>query len=402
MKMNRRVGALASIAVLAALLVPAGPAHAATTYEVQLGADFFGQGVPGFSLRAFPTSIDIMQGDTLNFTNFGAPPLLPAGQVPQEWAEKHDAHLGDDWFDLLPDPDDGPDATKFNIAVFNPNVTCEATQASPCEYDGSGSDPFIPPFFEGDGPASQFVTITAPPGSVIWGYIGSGVPPLRIEVVTDPSEADTQAEVDARGAQQLSEDYNEALALHNKYSAKKTWHINEQGQKVFDVWVGPGRKWIETLAMYPKKIKIRKGQRVQYHFNFENEVHTVAMSKESAFDIMNNTFFPQCDPDGDAGEGPDNMPNFEAETEFELCPDIAQLEFDMDPREIFGAGNGVFNGKASDVEASGIKGHESFTGGLINDDPYTVRFKNASNRRGFKYVCTIHGNFMSGRVRVKA
>lgn len=383
--------------------MPAGPAQAraAFTYDVQFGADFFDQGVPGFSLAAYPSSIKVVQGDTLHFFGFGAPPLLPAGQIPREWTEQHNTFLGDDWFQLLPDPDDGPNATKFNLVYFTAAEACEGSEASPCVYDGTstGDDPFFPPETEtGDA----WVTIDAAPGSVIWGYVGPGRAPLRIEVVTDPANASTPQEVAARAAQQLSEDFNEAHALHNKFSAKSTWHIDDQGRKVFDAWAGPTRGSIELLAMYPKKIKLKKGQRVQWHFGGGNDVHNVVMSKKQAFDVLDNTFFPQCDPDGDAGPGPDNMPNFEAESEADLCPDISQLEFDLDEREIFPQGNGVFNGKGSDLESSGIKSAESYQDGLFNDNPYTVKFKKVSNRKGYKYFCTIHGPFMGGRVRVKA
>lgn len=400
MKRYRRFGALAAVALVASLLVPgAAQARAAFTYDVQLGADFFDQGVPGFSLRAFPTSVKVVQGDTLHFFGFGAPVLLPAGEVPQEWTEQNATHLGDDWFQLLPDPDDGAQATKFNIAYFTSDDNCEGSAAAPCVYTGAGPEPYFPPVTES---GEVWVTIDANPGDVIWGYISQGIPPLRIEVVTDPADASTPQEVAARASQQLAEDFNEARALHEKFSAKKTWHRDEFGRKVFDVWVGPGRKWIETLAMYPKKISIKKGQRVQYHFNFESEVHTVVMSKQKAFEVLENTFFPQCDPDGDNGPGPDNMPNFEAETELELCPDVSQLEFDLDPREVYETGNGTFNGKASDLESSGLKGRESFQDGFLNDDPYTVKFSKKSNRKGYKYFCTVHGPSMGGRIRVKA
>jgi plastocyanin len=386
------------MAVAAGMLFPS-TARAATTYDVQFGADFFEFGVPAFSLRAYPTSVKLMKGDTIRFYGFGGPVLLPAGEVPQEWTEQHNTFLGDDWLQLLPDADDGPDATKFNTAYFF-TEECAGTVDAPCEYQGNGTDPYIPPETEtGD----VYVTINANPGDVVWGFVGAGVSPLRIEVVSDQADASTQAELDARADEQWAQDFETALSTHERYSSKQTWHRDADGHKVHDAWGGLSRGPIEFLAMYPKTLKIKKGDRVMWHFgDLQNELHTVAVPTSAGLEAAAQSFMPSCDPDGDDGPGPDTPPNFEAETDEELCPDISQLEFEMNPDEIFGTGNGTYNGKANDLELSGIKGHESYQDSLLNDDPWELKFSAPSGKKGYKYFCTIHGRSMGGKVIVKA
>ncbi|MGH2694865.1 MAG: hypothetical protein ACRDJJ_08625, partial [Actinomycetota bacterium] len=75
----KRIAAVAAAGVLAGLLVP-GQASAATTYDIEVGQDFFeSAGIPGFSLRSYPGSLNLMEGDTIRFFGFGSPLLLPEG-----------------------------------------------------------------------------------------------------------------------------------------------------------------------------------------------------------------------------------------------------------------------------------------------------------------------------------
>ena len=96
-----------------------------------------------------------------------------------------------------------------------------------------------------------------------------------------------------------------------------------------------------------------------------------------------------CDPDGDAGPGPDNPPELEAPP---FCNDPSQLEIEIDDRFIPRQGNGAFRG--SDLESSGVRGANA-----RSDQNYVLRFPVRSPDAGFKYLCLIHP-FMRGRVVV--
>jgi hypothetical protein len=97
-----------------------------------------------------------------------------------------------------------------------------------------------------------------------------------------------------------------------------------------------------------------------------------------------------CDPDGDAGAGPDVPPEL-AEPPF--CNDPTQLEFELDDRFIAPQGNGVFRG--GDLESSGARGRHA----ALGNDAYSLTFRATSPGTGFKYLCLIHP-FMRGRVVV--
>lgn len=376
------------------LMVP-GTARAATTYTIQFGAEF-GR-LPAFSLRVYPSYVKVTKGDTLHFTGFGGMSLLPKNVHPADFNEDNAIFLGDRWLELRPDPDDGPRATKFNPLFFD-SAPCGSSPTTACEFDGSGNDPLLPGWNE-DG--ETWVEIDANPGDVLWGWVGRGRSPLRIEVVPNAANASTQAELDARADELLAKDFETAWSTHNAYLNRRSSHKDASGRKVHDAWAGLTRGPIEFFAMYPSKLKVKKGDRVMWHFAYDSgSPHNVVTPLKTAFQEI-NSFFPQCDPDGDAGPGPDTMPNFEAENPADWCPQGSELEFDMDEKEIWGTGNGVFNGKDNDLESSGVRLAETYKDGPFSNDPYMLKFAAKSGKKGYKYVCTIHGRFMSGKVVVR-
>jgi hypothetical protein len=206
------------------------------------------------------------------------------------------------------------------------------------------------------------VTVDANPGTVLYGALGPSAA-IRVAVVDDPADASSPEELAARATALKRQDYNTAVGLHRKYGDRQTWHRDHRGRKVYDAWAGLSRGSIELLAMYPEKLTIRKDERVQWHFDLENEIHNATFSFEQAKDIFNNTFVPWCDPDTDAGPGPDTEPDFtNPDDPSTWCDDLSQLEFDLDDREVFGGGNGTFNGADSDFEGSGLRSrHRSRT-----------------------------------------
>lgn len=395
----KRLSALVALGLLAGLLVP-GQARAATTYEVQAFASFFEAGVPAFSGRIYPSSAKVQRGDTILFSDIVA--LFPEGVYPQDWIPENiwrfDAQLGA----VVNDPDDGEGALKFGPEDRD---ACGRTAEDPCVW-GPNNDVIFPEFpeFSEDPNApepdfSTWVTVDAAPGTVLWAntLASSEVNTnFTVEVVAPNETASTQAELDARGAQLLRKDYEDALALHNKMGAKKTFHINAAGQKVYDIWVAPDMGPVEFLASYPKKISVPRGARVMYHFNDENEPHSATFPGDG--EILNNGFMPVCDPDGDDGPGPDTEPTFGPGGP--TCTEPAELEFDIDPRVILKTGDNRHTGRL-DYESSGVKVPVFPEQTDFDSDPWTVRMTKTSTDKGFKYVCIVHGGFMGGRVVVR-
>lgn len=390
----KRLGALVALSMLAGLLVP-GQARAAETFRVQVGQGFFEDGVQAFSARIYPGSIKVHSGDTIQFTNGGIG-LIPNAAYPQQWLGEHWANVDDDWFYFHSDPDDGPDALKFNEAVFAPG-TCGAA-ANPCEWSGNSGDLMVPEETE-DG--IFHVKVTGAPGTTLWG--ASGPFPavnvnIRVDVVAPNEAASTQAELDQRAAQLMRKDYEDALALDAKMSAKRTFHRTASGQKVYDVWVGGLGGVIELFDSYPKKITVPRGARVQYHFMSDIEPHTATFGGPKAREMLETGIFPFCDPDGDEGAGPDTAVTFGEQGP--ECPEGSVMEFDVDPRVLNETGDGRVNG-GRDYENSGLKVPLYPESHSFDADPWTVRMTKSSNQKGFKYICLLHGGFMGGRVVVK-
>ena len=396
LRRKRRVGALVALAVLSGLFVP-GSAKAAETFNIQVAQDFFNQGVPGFSARVYPGSIKVHTGDTVIFTNGGIG-LTPNATYPQEWLGENWAMIGQEWFYFLSDPDDGADAIKFNEKVFIPG-TC-GTVDNPCEWDENLTDFAVP----NSGEDGLFhVTITANPGSTLWGASGPFADigaNFKVEVVGPQEAASTQAELDARADELMQKDYEDALALHARMSAKRTSHTTASGQKVYDVFVGGVGGPIELFASYPKRISVPKGARVQYHFAGEIEPHTATFGGPNAQEVFNTGIFPFCDPDGDEGPGPDTEPTGFSDQGDPICPEGSTVEFDVSNALAYEQGDGRVT-RSSDYENSGLKSAIYPDGSDFESTPWTVRFPNASNDKGFKYICLLHGGFMGGRVIVK-
>ena len=406
MRMRRQSLVLIAALAVISLLLPmgVGSAQTGTTYEVTVGADFFegvgeGPAIPGFSLRVYPAALEVHQDDVIHFSGFGAPILLEEGLHPREWEELNRARVGDRLYDLVADPDDGSNAYKFREGAPGTAADC-SDPAAPCEWDGQADGDALVPQGE-----QAWVKITARPGSVIWGTVAEDST-VRIEVVPDAATASSQADLDARAAQMRANDYDTLAALHFKFLNKRSSRVTADGQRVWDAWAGIDHGPLGLDAMYPKKLRIGKGDTVRWHFMLEFNVHTVTMPPAFAF-AMYASYEPgaseygdKCDPDGDEGAGPDTLPTFSDEGP-PTCPEGSAYEFDLNPNEYTPAGNGVYTG-ADDVEHSGARLPEyNQADPLLRDEsPFDVKFRNRSSEKGYKYLCTIHGPFMSGRVIV--
>lgn len=394
--MRKRGFALAALAAtaLTAQLIPALPARAATTFEIKAGAEYFSRGVPGFSARFYPGSVRVQAGDTLHFAG-RAPVLLPEGVAAQEFREGQASHLGDPYFLLQADPDDGERGVKINLNTIFPNAECGAAADDPCTWNGAAPNDILS---LGDEAEDLWVTITAAPGSVIYATSLFGTrSDFRIEVVASGDEASSQAELDQRAAQLMRQDYNNAAALHNKFSARRTFHRDHKGRKVWDAWAGLDSGPVSLMAMYPKVLMIKPGQRVQWHFSLETEIHNVVLPFKKATAASRSFFQFVCDPDGDGGAGPDTPPDLE---EPPFCNAPGAPEMDLGNRSLYQKGNRVFTG-GKDFEGSGVRGPETLSAGFFKENTWTLKFKNSSPKKGFRYFCTVHGPFMGGKVRVR-
>jgi plastocyanin len=380
-----------------AAMLPLATARAQTTYDVAVGETYFSGGVHAMFHRYYPESLKVQQGDTLHFTadGFHSVTMLPAGDGPREWRLANASSRSDPWAFLQSDPDDGDRAVKINGAFFRPtNPECGSAEA-PCVHDGSQL------FNSGvaGGTLDYFVTVNAPPGTVLYAIsLLHAEMDLRVEVIGEGEAPSDPADIQQRSSEMLRRDIDSAIALHRKFNARDTKHKDRQTRRGYwDAWAGVDSNHVSLLGMYPKKLSIRRGQVVRWHFDtLDNELHNVAMPLGKANEILANTFQPACDPDGDAGPGPDNPQDLGAPP---YCSVPEQTEVDLDNREANQVGNGVFTGRR-DLETSGIRGSDNAEGrDPFGEAPYDVRFK--ASRKGYKYFCTVHGPIMSGRVIVR-
>lgn len=399
---KRRSAALVAAAVLAGVMVgPAGPAKAQGTLDVQVGAPLFEMagGAPADGMRFMAPPLTVHKGDTLNFgfAGFHTATLLPKNQDADAWIDANASGLDEPYNDIVLDPDDtGLDpgssaakpAVKFNNAVaFQSDPTCGFAPAPACTYDGSSVLSSGLPFSEDQQPLS--VVVDANPGDTFWVicllHLGMR---LQVNVVADEEATTTQAEVDAYRDATTASDAQAAAELHAK-------HVNRRVKRngAWQAFGGIDGDGFALLGMYPAKLKIKKGDRVRWRFDrLPYELHTVSFPKSRAREIIQGDFVFACDPDGDTGPGPDNPPEMEAPP---FCNDPSQLEIEITAFTAHQYGNGVFRG--SDFETSGAR--RSAAGG--NSAPYTLKFAKRSSKKGFKYMCMIHGGFMDGTVVVK-
>jgi plastocyanin len=385
-------------------------AQATADYTVEMGFE-----IPhGFSTR---TLAPIDHGTpTLNVASdavidlFGGAAVLPEGTGPIEWHSENTQEIDAPYGFILSDPDadleepfpsDAP--YKFNIGIDTPtDATCGGTADNPCEVDGSslvwGGNRFTGA--PGDPEGHFFVRITANPNTTLWATSPFGVNrlgTLKINVVA--TGVDTQAFVDQAAASIRQRETDAATALHNKLSAASTKH-KVNGRTVWDAYAGYDTDTFALLDFYPTKLKIRKGDKVRWHFStLSIEQHGLAFPLNSAKDVVANGFIPVCDPDGDGGEGPDT---FTVDFETFTCPS-GELEADLSRDLTAESGDGKFPGGAQKVENSGLRGPnipsaEGLAGGI---DPWDLTFTKTTDAKGYKYICTFHGGFMNAFVVVR-
>jgi plastocyanin len=385
----RRIGALLAVVMASGLLAGPMSAQAQSVLSVRVGG-FLGANAPAEGMRFYGGNLEVHDGTTIRFTlaGFHTATLMPANVDGDNWADQNTGGVDKPFSLASSDPDDS--AYKFNNqAIFPSDPTC-GTAANPCDYDGStvvNSGAFV------DDP--QFsVTIDGSPGDVI--NVICLIHPemrMRIKVVSGGEPETTQEQINARRVQQRGQDAEAASALHNKLSKRQSKRVTANGKVIWDAFAGFDGDGFALLANYPHRLVIRRGQRVRWHSSgLRYEDHSVTFPFDKGRNISNNEAGqPVCDPDGDAGPGPDNPPELEGPP---FCNDPSQFEFDISAR--FAETRGDARHARNDFDSSGLFGNIE-----VGKSPYTLRFTRPTSNKGLRYLCMIHGSFMDGRVVVK-
>ena len=410
MNARRKLALLMAVSAVTMAIPAVANAQATADYTVELGFE-----VPhGFSTRSLapidhgtPT-INVAQNAVIDL--FGGAALLPEGTGPLEWHSDNTQEIDSPYGFLLSDadadlvdpfPSDAP--YKFNSAIDTPtDATCGNTADAPCEVDGStfvwGGNRFTGAPDDPEG--HFFVQISAPPGTTLWAtspFAVSRLATLKINVVA--TGVDTQEFIDQAADRIRTREQDAASALHAKLSKASTSH-RVNGRTVWDAYAGYDTDTFALLDFYPTKLKIKKGDKVRWHFSTLNiEQHGLAFPLNSAKEIASNGFLPVCDPDGDAGEGPDE---FTVDFETFTCAS-GTLELDLSREMLKESGDGKFPGGTKKVENSGLRGSNIPTapGVAGGTDPWDLTFTKASSDKGYKYICTFHGGFMNAYVVVR-
>lgn len=388
-KLSRRIAALLALALVTGLLVGPMSARAQTTLTVHVGGFLARSGAPADGMRFYSPTLNVHDGTTVEFVlrGFHTATLMPANVDGDEWAAANAGGVDKPFSLASTDPDDS--AYKFNNqTIFSSDPTC-GTAANPCNYDGSevvNSGAFVDPRFS--------ATINGTPGDTI-NVICLIHPNMRkrIKVVDSGEPETTQEQIDARRARQRAEDAESAEALHHKLSKRQSKHVDRNGKVVWDAFAGYDAEGFALLANYPHEIVVRKGQRVRWHASgLLHEDHTVTFPFDKGREVARTQGgIPGCDPDGDAGPGPDNPPELQGPP---FCNDPSQLEFDIGAR--FAEKKGDRRHRMNDFDSSGIFGNIN-----AGKSPYTLRFTKPTSPAGQRYLCVVHGPFMDGRIVVR-
>lgn len=411
----KKIAVFSFLALMTAVLSPAGSAVAAhgADLRIQVSSPILvgencdpesGRGCRfGESMRFLAPTLNVHKGDTLtfDFAGFHTASLQPVTADSLGFRGANTGGVDKPYSLLISDPDDTAEegastaepAIKANPAVINRTidrvpVSC-GSEDNPCDYDGTkvvNSGLPLQPSLQ-----SFSVTINAKPGEDFWVecFVHTHMF-LKVNVVADTAAATTQEQIDAAKAAQIATDQEWAEETDNRLLKAKSSRLTPSG-RVHDVKVGVDSHFASLNAFYPKKLSIRRGETVRYHFNqLVYEDHTVTMPAPSAFSLFDEFFVPGCDADGDSGSAPD--------APFGDGPpcggNFSQIEVDISSRGMWGMGDGILSG-AGDIENSGIRG------AMFSMDSYDMKFQARSSEKGWKAFCLIHGPGMANRVVVE-
>jgi len=386
MKKVKRWSTPSCLMVVVAALLVAHPAAASTTYAIQVGHVL--SDAPGESMRFLPDRLTVHPGDVLHFSTEGLHDvvMLPANVGAQDWLDQNAAAFGDPWYFLAPNPDDETFVAKFNTHFVH------STCASPCTYDGS--DVVAGGWVDLLGPNGFSVAIDAQPGDFFW-IVNLAHLNMRMKVdVVDPSaQATDPGSIAATVAATLEHDEEEAAALHNKLLRKRSSHVGSDGKRVWDAWAGFDTPTFSLSAMYPAKLRIKKGDTVRWHFgSLLNEDHTVTFPQRKGVKLARS--HPVLCDRSDAASGDQIHADF-SQGFPPQCPAGTETEFVFSAEFVAPQGDGIHRGRR-DFESSGVGGPLGTRGFA----PYDVKFTKPSDNKAYKYVCMIHPDIHRGRIAV--
>lgn len=382
------------------------PAWAATTYEVEVGRLFNAEDPSRESMRFYPASISVHQGDLLHFTSesFHAVALLPEGRVASDWVGSFALGIDKPWSVFQRDPDEGKDALKVNVTAAYPSAECGWTDQSPCSFVGDGGDldgvlnsgiPFTPA--SGEGGALDFsVTIDADPGQTFWAF--DPVYPemhMRIDVVAAEEASSDPAALASEGDELFAQDSRAASALHKRFSNKRVKKTSK-GRTTWTAWAGVDTATVSLRKLYPTGLTIDAGDSVKWVFSKNRfSAHTVTLPASSVDGSVDD--FPEmvCDEDGD-NPGEDPEPDTAASPSVPFCEAGSEFELDV-PNDLTRVrGNGVVT-RAKDLESSGFRG----AGPAPRKDAYTLRFSKRTKAVFSDAVAALAGFVVRGKVTVR-
>lgn len=389
------------LALVTAIILPATGAGAATTLEVQVGAPLFAMpaanGAPADGMRFYAPPLKVHVGDVITFTmaGFHTATMLPANTDADTWVAANAVGPGKPYSLITADPDEGPNGAKFNNNAILPSSLDCGDATDPCLYNGTQVvNSGIVDANDVNGQEYKFsAQVNSAVGSTTWVLclIHLGMR-LQISVVESTVTATTQAEIDTYVGQKSNHDARAASRLHRSLLATTSSTPTGGVVQAFAGYDGPH---FALDFFYPPRIELKKGQRVQWHFDqLAFEDHTVTFPAKKALRISRNSFVPVCDPDGDAGTMPDQPGDPNATTVATFCPGGAsQVELDIDPRFGPPAGDGVVT-SIHDFESSGVEGAN-----VGNTAAFTLRFAAKTVNEPYTFRCIIHP-FMRGKVIV--
>ncbi|HEV2755431.1 MAG TPA: hypothetical protein VG318_06605 [Actinomycetota bacterium] len=411
--MRRRLALVAAVGVLAgAAAMPTTTAYANHSGTLTIDVSQAFENVSGMSFRFFaPYTIRVHRGDTVTFNlvNGMSAGLLPTDTSAQDWLDENWYGPNAPYSPVIADDEAGEYIDNFPKIDAPSDPACGNAGEAACDYDGRT---FVysgtifgagPPPSEGPLPDLAFsATIDTQPGDRIW-VVNLVFPRERMKIVVVPNgeAATTQAEIDAAQAAQFAHDQEWATAMDAKMRAKRTSHVGADGTRVWDAFAGIDSDHASLTQFYPRKLVVKKGQRVRWHFSQNmNEIHTVSMPMPGIFQGDPGEFFGPFECDSPTAA--DVAATFTPEGgETPQCPEGTTVEFEFGPF-LTGAGDGTWSG-AMDVEHSGLRGADlqGLTPPLQYKDPFTVRMNKATPKQPMEYLCFVHDD-MTGKVTVKS
>jgi hypothetical protein len=395
-----------SVALVVGLIAPvlgAAPASAATTFTVKAGGEF-GKNVPAGTARMMAPDVDgvptiqIHKDDIIHF--IGIPILLAKDQEPTAWWSQYGSGMDTFYGPIQSDPDGdsaGVDApTKFNLTLFSSTLdNCGDSEANACSFDPD-NDP-LHVMNPGDEVEDYYVKFESSANTTLY---AANVPVashtyLKIEILPNGQDGTTQQQLDDAAQSLLAKDKRKYNHLVAKLS--KPTFTRRGSHRVYDAYAGYDTDTIRILKMLPEKLHIRKGDSVKWHYHLVGELHTATFPFKQGDEIANNGFVPECDPDGQDGDGPDTPADFSGQGP--PCPEGSVPEFDLIRKLTAEFGDGTFGGlESSGLRSESVPSGEGIAGGT---DPWSLRFPKTSGDKGNRYLCALHGRFMSGWVYIE-